>query len=400
MWARALRFAMVLGVVLAGTALAVVPAAQAQTGEQTVRTPGPSVLATSFPSVTVEEAKLVTLSVELNNNGSVGRMYKLEVMRAPQGWETSFKALGMVVHSLWVGPGKSQSFDFQVRPPQNAKGQTGEFVLRAVSTDGAEDLRLPVTVTVADALPGASKLLTQYPRLRGQSGSKFEFKLDLVNESSEERLYSLSANAPEGWTVSFKPAYESKQISSIRMKGNETRGIDVEVQSPERAAPGDYQIQVGATAGTDRSQQTLTVQLTGVHKLALSTQSGLLNTTATAGENRVVTLLVENTGSADLQNVTLSSTKPDGWTVTFAPDRLDVVPAGGSREVTMTIQPSNKAIAGDYLLRLTASTPQTSDSKELRVTVETPTLWGLVGAGVVVLAVGGLFGIFYKFGRR
>lgn len=400
MRAKVLRFATMLVVMFAVASLAVVPAAQAQTGEQTPRTPGPSVLATPFPSVTVEEAKLVTLSVELSNNGAVGRMYKLEVARAPQGWETTFKALGMLVHSIWVGPGKSQSFELQIRPPQNAKGQTGEFALRAASTDGVEDLRLPVTVTVAEAIPGASKLLTQYPRLRGQSGSKFEFKLDLVNESSEERLYSLAANAPEGWTVSFKPAYESKQISSIRMKGNETKGIDIEMQSPERAAPGDYQVQVGATAGTDRSQQTLTVQLSGVQKLALSTQSGLLNTTATAGENRVVSLVVENIGGADLQNVTLSSTKPDGWTVTFAPDRLDVVPAGGSREVTMTLQPSNKAIAGDYLLRVSASTPQTSDSKELRVTVETPTAWGLVGAGVVVLAVGGLFGIFRKFGRR
>jgi uncharacterized membrane protein len=399
MRSTAVRLAVALFLVSALVSAAFVPSAAAQSGTQTAA-PGPSMLATAYPSVRVDENKLVTFSVELHNNSAVGRMYNLEIVRKPEGWETALKAMGMGISRVFVAAGKSQSFDFQVRPPQNAKGQTGEFELRAVSTDGAEDLRLPLTVTYGEGLPGATRLLTQYPRLAGQSGNKFSFKLDLVNEASEERLFSLSANAPQGWTVSFKPAYESTQISSIRMKPNETKGIDVEVQTPERAAPGAYEIQVLATAGADRAQQTLTVQLSGVHKIALSTQSGLLNTSATAGESRVVTLVVDNTGGANLQNVTLSSTKPDGWDVTFAPDKIDTVPAGGSREVQMTIKPSNKAIAGDYLLRVTASTPQTSDTKEIRVTVETPTAWGLVGAGIVVLAVGGLFSIFRKFGRR
>lgn len=392
------RLAAALALVSTLAATAFVPSAAAQSGSQT--TPGPSVLVTPYPSVRIDESKLVTFSVELHNNGTVGRLYRLEIARKPEGWEAALKALGMGISSVYVGAGKSQSFDFQVRPPQNAKGQTGEFLLRAVSTDGVEDLRLPLTVTFAEGLPGATRLLTQYPRLQGQAGNRFSFKLDLVNEASEERLYSLTANAPQGWTVSFKPAYESTQISSIRMKANETKGIDVEVQAPERAAPGEYEIRVQAAAGADRAQQTLTIQLTGIQKLALSTQNGLLNTSATAGESRVVTLVIDNTGGADLQNVTLSTTKPDGWDVTFNPDKLDVVPVGGSREVQMTIKPSNKAIAGDYVLRVTASTPQTSDAKELRVTVETPTAWGLVGAGVVVLAIGGLFGIFRKFGRR
>lgn len=393
MWSAALRILAVLVLVSSLALSALASPASAQTGAG-------AILATAFPSITVEQGKSATFSVDLVNNGPAGRLYKLEVTGAPQGWETTLKALGMIVHSIYVLPTKTQSFDVQVRPPQDAKGKTATLVLRAVGADGAEDLRLSLSVAVAEGVPGATKLVTNYPRLRGQVGSRFSFKLDLANEATEERLYSLTSNAPQGWNVAFKPAYESTQISSLRLKANDSKGIDVEVESPQNAPPGEHQIAVQAAAGADRAQQALTVQLTGVHKLALNTQTGLLNTAASAGEDKVVTLAVDNPGSAELQNVALSSAKPDGWSVTFSPDKLDVVPAGGSREVQMTIRPSNKAIAGDYLLRVSASTPQASDNKELRVQVETPTAWGLVGAGVVVLAVGGLLGIFRRFGRR
>jgi uncharacterized membrane protein len=70
--------------------------------------------------------------------------------------------------------------------------------------------------------------------------------------------------------------------------------------------------------------------------------------------------------------------------------------------VTANVQPSGKALAGDYLLTLRARTADSSasGSAEFRVAVQTPTLWGLAGVGVLAAVTGGLYWIFRTFGRR
>jgi uncharacterized membrane protein len=57
-------------------------------------------------------------------------------------------------------------------------------------------------------------------------------------------------------------------------------------------------------------------------------------------------------------------------------------------------------IPGDYMVRVTASNPQVNEQTGVRVTVSTPTTWGLVGLGIVALSIGGLYGVFRRFSRR
>ncbi|HLI26124.1 MAG TPA: NEW3 domain-containing protein, partial [Chloroflexota bacterium] len=135
-------------------------------------------------------------------------------------------------------------------------------------------------------------------------------------------------------------------------------------------------------------------------KLTLGTASGTLNAQATAGEETPVTLTVQNSGSGDLTNIALSAQKPDGWDVTFQPDTIDRLPAGQTREVAMRVKPSSRAIPGDYMVRVTASNPQVSEQIGVRMTVGSPTAWGLVGLGIIALSVGGLYGVFRRFSRR
>jgi uncharacterized membrane protein len=57
-------------------------------------------------------------------------------------------------------------------------------------------------------------------------------------------------------------------------------------------------------------------------------------------------------------------------------------------------------VAGDYLVSMTAEVPEANSQVELRTTVKTSTLWGLVGILLIVAAVGGLMYVFRRFGRR
>jgi uncharacterized membrane protein len=68
--------------------------------------------------------------------------------------------------------------------------------------------------------------------------------------------------------------------------------------------------------------------------------------------------------------------------------------------VTAFITPDGKAIAGDYVVSLTASASETSANADIRVTVHTSTLWGLVGALIVVGVISWVGWTFNKYGRR
>jgi uncharacterized membrane protein len=67
---------------------------------------------------------------------------------------------------------------------------------------------------------------------------------------------------------------------------------------------------------------------------------------------------------------------------------------------TARITPSGNAVAGDYMTTLTATTESASESIDVRVTVETAPIWGIVGVALIVAVIGGLVLVFRRYGRR
>jgi uncharacterized membrane protein len=275
--------------------------------------------------------------------------------------------------------------------------------VKAQSDDGSSaNLDLGVTIN-ANSSSGNLKLTTDYPVLNGASGSKFEFKATIANNTGKDNTFALAANAPSNdWNIFFQPAFDTKQISSIAVKNGATSDVNVEVQSPQSAKPGDVPLnmKVNDDAGNSASVD-FKVGIVGSYKLDLTTPSQQLNTNATAGQAKKVQVTVVNNGSAPVQNISLTSTGlPTGWTVTYAPDKLDSIDPGTQRQIEATLMPAPKAIAGDYSITLSATSTQASVNKDFRVTVDTPTIWGWVGIGIVVVVVGGLVWLFQSYSRR
>jgi uncharacterized membrane protein len=368
------------------------PGAQAQLADVTI--------STDYPTVTVQAGKSVKLPVRFTNNGTVDRELDLTIS-GPEDWKPQLKNQTFLVRRVYLAAGKNLTADFQVDPPASVAPGDYYFAITGTSVRGAGDVRLDVTIGIQDTGLSGIKLVSQYPTLRGGADKPFEFKVDLTNQSDEDRDFTLAARAPEGWEIVFQPAFEKRQISGLRLKTAETKGLDIQVTPPRTARAGEYPILVQAAAGADQAQVPLQVSITGNYKLTLGTPPpGTLNAQATAGDTTNVTLTLQNSGSGDLANVALSAQKPDGWDVTFQPDSVDRIPAGASRDVTMAVKPSGKAIPGDYMVRVTASNPQVNEQSAVRVTVGTPTAWGLVGLGLVVTSLGGVYGVFRRFSRR
>ena len=140
--------------------------------------------------------------------------------------------------------------------------------------------------------------------------------------------------------------------------------------------------------------------ITGTYELTLTTPSGRLNAQAIAGKETGLSLEVENNGTSVLENITLSSREPAGWSVTFEPEQIEKLAPGESRQVTAKIKPDTKAIAGDYAVNLTASSKEADGKAQIRVLVKTSTLWGLTGLVIILAVIAGVGAAFRHYGRR
>jgi uncharacterized membrane protein len=134
--------------------------------------------------------------------------------------------------------------------------------------------------------------------------------------------------------------------------------------------------------------------------MELTTPTGLLSASVTAGDQKRIALLVKNNGSAPLKNITLNSSAPVNWDVIFDPKTVDTLGPGRSAEVYATIQADKKAIPGDYVTSLEAKVPEVSSKASFRVSVKTSMLYGWIGVLIVGGAVSAVYYLFRKFGRR
>ncbi|HEX6655033.1 MAG TPA: NEW3 domain-containing protein, partial [Candidatus Limnocylindria bacterium] len=139
---------------------------------------------------------------------------------------------------------------------------------------------------------------------------------------------------------------------------------------------------------------------TGKEQLTFTTPDQRLNASANAGSATDLQVVVTNTGTTPLRNVTLSGSGPSEWKVTFEPATIDAVAPNDTATAVAHVTPSGSAVAGDYSVSLTARTEGADESMDIRVTVETPPIWGLLGIGLILATLAGMVWVFRRFGRR
>lgn len=248
------------------------------------------------------------------------------------------------------------------------------------------------------------KITSKYPVVEAKSGELFEFAVEISAMLKEDRTFELTLDKPSNWVSQIKPKYEDTKISAVRMKAVQVAPEMLEVivvpvpwDLPD---PGEYIMTLNATSGDLSDSIELKAVVTARYEVDFYTETGRLNTEVTAGEENHVAIKLRNSGSADIESITFTSTKPEGWVITFNPEKVDVLEPGLAQDVDVVIEPAEKAIAGDYMITLKADSEESSDKMELRVTVLTPTIWGWVGIGIVLVVIAGLAVLFRQLGRR
>lgn len=226
----------------------------------------------------------------------------------------------------------------------------------------------------------------------------FRYQATLTNNSDEARVYQLSAEMPEGWRVVFKA--RGSQITSLNVEGGRTESLTIEIRPAYGAAPAKYPVSVQARAANKTLTLALEAVVEGSYELELTTPTGRLSGEITEGEKAEILLQVKNMGSLALNDITFSSQTPPNWQATFSPSEIQQLDPGETKDVIATLSVPDKTLAGDYVSKFTAKNTPSTSTATFRMTVKTSMLSGWVGIMVILLAIGFVFYLIRKFGRR
>lgn len=377
-------FAMALVAAILGTGgLLLIPAAASAAGSLELYTP--------YPSIQAAPGETITHTVEVLNRGS--ETVQTDIGFQNNGnWSYELSAGGRTIHQLAVKGGESQTLSLRLDVPLDIDKGSYSFVVTAGSA------QLPIAVTVAEKGTYASRLEVEQANLEGHSGSTFTFSATLTNGTAEEQTYALASGAESGWEVRFMSGGNS--VTSVTVEPNASQSLSVQVLPHDGVKAGTYRIPILAANTNTKAENELEAVVTGTYDLELKTSDERLNAAVKSGGTKTIELMVVNTGSVKMEDISLSAQTPSGWEVAFEPKTVRSLEPGASTPVQAVMTASEGALPGDYALNLSAKSAQKSSDAALRIAVKSSSLWGWIGIVIIAAVAAIVYGLFRKYGRR
>ncbi|HYK94860.1 MAG TPA: NEW3 domain-containing protein [Candidatus Dormibacteraeota bacterium] len=351
-------------------------------------------LTTPFPDITVSPGTQASFTISVKT--TTPERVALALTGAPANWNAGLHGGGFVVNAVETNGKDSTDVRLDVNIPTDASGTTNMTV---TATTAGGSVTLPLSVKVEANAGGTVTVTPDYTQLKGAANSSFTFNLTIANQKPQDLTYTATGEGPAGWTVNVTLTGQSQAVSGT-VKANSNSNVAVQVTPAANAQAGPFNIAVVATVGGTQFPVPLEVDITGSYSLVLSTPTQLLSGHGPSGNVTDQSFTVTNTGTAPITAVAMSVTPPTNWKVTFDPATIDTLQPNVPSTVIAHITPSGDAIAGDYSLSFSARGKEANASADFRFTVETSLVGGIIGAVLIVAAVGGLLWVFRRYGRR
>ncbi len=351
------------------------------------------ILYTPYTKISVPPGEAIDYAIDVINNSKEVKNAEISVAGIPGGWNYTLKSGSYTIKQISVLPGEKKSLSLRVEVPY--KVNKGNYKFQVIASGLAS---LPLVVNISEQGTYKTEFTVQQSNMQGNANMTYTFNTNLKNTTGEKQQYALISEAPRGWAVTFKVNYQG--ATSVIIEPNSSQLIAVEVRPPERTEAGTYKIPLRVANNVTSAELPIEVVITGSFSMELTTPTGLLSTDLIAGEAKQIELKLINTGSSELSDVRFEPTNPVNWAVTFNPTKLDKLQPGRSASVYATIKADKKAIPGDYVTTIDAKTPESSSKISFRISVETPLLWGWTGVLIILAALGSVYYLFRKYGRR
>ena len=356
-------------------------------------------LTTPHPELAIRPGKTESIQLTLRNANLPPQRASLQVSGVPDGWQWSLKGGNREVSAVIVAPNATEEVNLELTSPEGAGGESVPIDVKARYGDATADLPLVVKLSNADEGAGL-ELKSELPALRGTASSTFSFRMEVTNDGAEESLFNLVANAPEGFQTRFKRGYGSEEITGLPIEAGSSENVTLEVTPPRSAPAGRYPVVMEVSGGGTSASTELSIEVTGQPDVTLTGPQERLSGEAVAGRESRFPFTLVNSGSAPASDIELAANPPSGWKVEFEPERVNMIAPDATSQVNVKITPSERAIAGDYMVTVRATSGPVSESAQFRVKVNASTIWGMAGLGVIAAAALILGMAVMRYGRR
>ncbi|WP_310832147.1 COG1470 family protein [Paenibacillus pedocola] len=351
-------------------------------------------LYTPYVELSAAPGESVSYPIDVINHGTSTAKAAISFDAGGNFWKYELTAGGRQVQQLAVKGGETQNVTLQLEVPLEINKGSYSF---AVKTGAGETL--PLKVNVSEQGTFKTELTVDQANMEGHSDTTFTYSAVLRNRTAQKQSYALTAQAEDGWDVRIKS--DGNSVTSVELEAGAEKSISIEAKPPEQVKAGTYKIPVTASSGSTNTQAELEAVITGTYGIQLSTSNDVLSTDVKAGGERRVDLVITNTGSVPLEDVSLASQgTPTGWEVSFDPSTVRTIQPGATATTQAVIKSSGNSLPGDYVVSLTASSAAKSASADLRVTVKTSVFWGWIGVLIIAAVIAGIYYLFRRFGRR
>jgi uncharacterized membrane protein len=350
------------------------------------------VLYTTNTIISVSPGESVDYPVDVINMTREMKQCNIRVSGIPASWTYLLKSGAYHVQQITILPGEKKQLSLKIDVP--LKVNKGSYRV----TVHAGSVTLSLVINVSREGSYRTEFTTEQANMQGSSKANFIFRTKLENLTGESQLYSLQSITQPGWNVAFKPG--NQPATSVEIEPNSSKNIIIEIAPPQNVSAGLYSIPVRAINNITSAELELEVVISGTYEITLTTPTGLVSTKVTAGNEKILELVVANTGSAVLSDIELGSTKPPNWEISFEPEKVTRIDPGGQVPVIAVIKPDKKAIAGDYVAKMAAKSPEAISPLVFRISVKTPMIWGWIGILLILLSLGSIYFLVRKYGRR
>ncbi len=238
----------------------------------------------------------------------------------------------------------------------------------------------------------------------GIIGEQFEFKVDVTLDAPEEQYFELEKDVPPGWSIKVSPGSLSVDVPGLKLKPGNKESLTIVCSPLVEQDPGEYIFSLTLKSTKEGKQLEESVEFKALVKSAgllnLTTSTGRLSTDIGPGRDNLYILIIENTGTAPVEDISISTQQePEGWLIELE-DNIDILQVGEKMEIEANIIPPERTIAGDYSIRFLANSSEDNDSLDLRTAVKTPLIWRILGIALIAFVIAGIAIVFERLSRR